>query len=175
MTHTSQTRNSTREEIKLQLKKLPSDKATGPDGITSCILQAGGECAIDMIYMYMLIVWEVQTYPCAWTLVSMQPIYKDRGKDRHCPSSYCGIYLLNTLTKLLEGLIESHLSQFTEKYDTLMSVQQGSRTSRQIMMPYSTHYHHTTEQAEWYSQLLLLRRLCYSIPLCPQKQISPHP
>jgi len=61
----------------------------------------------------------------------MQPIYKGRGKDRHCPSSYRGIYLLNTLTKLFEGLIESRLSQFTEKYDTLMSAQPGSRTSRQ--------------------------------------------
>ena len=49
----------TREEIKLQLKKLPSDKAAGPNGITNRILQAGGERAVDMIYMYMLIVWEV--------------------------------------------------------------------------------------------------------------------
>ena len=62
----------------------------------------------------------------------MQPIYKGGGKDRHCPSSYRGIYLLNTLTKLFEGLIESRLSQFTEKNDSLTSAQQGSRTSRQI-------------------------------------------
>jgi len=62
----------------------------------------------------------------------MQPIYKGGGKDRHCHSSYRSIYLLNTLTKLFEGLIESRLSQFTEKYDTLTSAQQGSHTSRQI-------------------------------------------
>jgi len=62
----------------------------------------------------------------------MQPIYKGGENDRHCPASYRGIYLLNTLTKLFEGLIESRLSQFTAKYDTLTSVQQGSRTSRQI-------------------------------------------
>ena len=71
------------------------------------------------------------TYPGAWALALMQPIYKGGGKDRHCPSSYRGIYLLTTLTKLFEGLIESSLSQFTEKYDTLTSAQQGSRTSRQ--------------------------------------------
>jgi len=62
----------------------------------------------------------------------MQPIYKGGGKDRHCSSSCRGIYLLNTLTKLFEGLIESRLSQFTGKYDTLTSARQGSRTSRQI-------------------------------------------
>jgi len=119
----------TREEIKLQLKKLPFDKAAGPHGITNRILQAGGKRAVDMIYMYMLIIWEVQTYPGVRALAMMQPIYKGGGKDRHCPSSYRGIYLLNTLTKLFEGLIESRLSQFTGKHDTLTSAQQGSRTS----------------------------------------------
>jgi len=43
------------------------------------------------------------------------------------------------------------------------------------MMPYTRTLHNTTEQAEWYSQLLLLRRLRYSIPLRPQNPISPHP
>jgi len=126
----------TREEIKTQLKNLPSDKAAGPDGIATRILQAGGDRAVDMIYIYMMmIIWEVQTYPGAWALALMKPIYKGAGKDRHCPSSYRGIYyLINTLTKLFKfkGLIESRLSQFNEKYDTLASAQQGSRTSRQM-------------------------------------------
>jgi len=122
----------TREEIKIQLKKLPSDKAAGPDGISNRILQAGGERAVDKIYKYMLIIWEVQKYSGAWALALMQSIYKGRGKDRHCPSSYRGIYLLNTLTKLFEGPIEYCLPQFTGKHDTLTSAQQGSRTSRQI-------------------------------------------
>jgi len=122
----------TREEIMTKLKHLPSVKATGPDGITNRILQAGGEQAVDMIYMYMMIIWEVQTYPGAWALALMQLICKGGGTDVDCPSSYRGIYLLNTLAKLFEGLIESRLSQFTEKHDTLTSAQQGSRTSRQI-------------------------------------------
>jgi len=53
-----------------------------------------------MIYMYMLIIWEMQTYPGAWALALMQTIYKGGGKDRYSPSSYRGIYLLNNLTKL---------------------------------------------------------------------------
>ena len=62
------------------LKHLPSDKAAGPDGITNRILQASGEQAIDMIYLYMLIIWEVETYPGAWASALMQPIYKGGGK-----------------------------------------------------------------------------------------------
>ena len=45
--------------------------------------------------------------------------------------SYRGIYLLNTLTKLFEGLMESRLSKFTEHNDTLTPSQQGSRITRQ--------------------------------------------
>ena len=45
-----------------------------------------------------------------------------------------GIYLLNTLTKLFEGLMEARLSKFTEFNDTLTPCQQGSRITRQ------THY-----------------------------------
>ena len=81
------------------LKHLPSDKAAGADGIQ----------ANYMIYLYMLIIWEVETYPGAWASALMQPIYKGGGKDRHSPVSYRGIYLLNTLTKLFEGLIWNHV------------------------------------------------------------------
>ena len=113
------------------LKHLPSDKAAGPDGITNRILQASGEQAIDMIYLYMLIIWEVETYPGAWASALMQPINKGGGKDRHSLVSYVGIHLLNTLTKLFEGLMEARLSKFTEFNDTLTPCQQGSRITRQ--------------------------------------------
>jgi len=113
------------------LKHLPSDKGAGPDGITNRILQASGEQAIDMIYLYMLIIWEVETYPGSWASALMQPIYKGGGKDRHSLVSYRVIYLLNTLTKLFEGLMEARLSKFTELNDTLTPSQQGSRITRQ--------------------------------------------
>jgi len=78
----------TREEVKDMLKLLPSDKAAGPDGVTNRILQASGEQAIDMIYLYVLIIWEVETYPGAWASALMQPIYKRGGKDQNSPVSY---------------------------------------------------------------------------------------
>jgi len=68
----NKTPTSCREEVKEKIKRLPSDKAAGADGITNRIMQASGEQAIDMIYLYMLIIWEVETYPGAWAL--MQPV-----------------------------------------------------------------------------------------------------
>jgi len=61
----------------------------------------------------------------------MQLTYKNGGKDCHSPVSYRGIYVLNTLTKLIEGLMEACLSEFTELHDTLTPSEQGSRITRQ--------------------------------------------
>jgi len=93
-------KNFTPEEVKEMIKRLPSDKAA----TANRILQISGEQAIDMICLYMLIIWEVQTCPWAWASALMQPIYKGGGKNRHSPVSYKDIYLLNTLTILFEGL-----------------------------------------------------------------------
>jgi len=78
-----------------------------------------------MIYLYMRVIREVETYPGAWASALMQPIYKGGGKDRHSPVPYRGIYLLNILTKLFEGLIEARLSKFTELNDTLSPLPAG--------------------------------------------------
>jgi len=58
-------KNPTREEVKEMIKRLLSDHASSPDGITNRILQASGEQAIDMIHLSLLITWEVETYPGA--------------------------------------------------------------------------------------------------------------
>ena len=88
-----------------------------------------------MIDLYMLIIWEEETYPGAWASALMQPIYKGGGKDGHSPGSYRGIYLLYTQTKLFDGLIESRLFKYTELNDTLTPSQQGSRPTRQTHDP----------------------------------------
>jgi len=91
----------TREEIKLQLKKLLSDKAAGPDEITNHILQAGGEPAVDMIYLYMLIIWEVQTYPGAWALALMNQFTREEARIDIAPpptvASTCSTLSLSSL------------------------------------------------------------------------------
>ena len=63
------------------------------------MLQAAGERAVDMMHMYMMMIWEVKTCPGAWALALMQQIH-----DSRCPASCRGIYLLNTLTKVFQGL-----------------------------------------------------------------------
>jgi len=84
------------------------------------------------MFLYISIIWETETYPVEWTLALLQPVYKDGGKNRVSPASYRGIYLLTTITKLFEGIIQARHTPFTEKHNTLTYSQQGSRPTRQI-------------------------------------------
>jgi len=65
-------------------KNFPLTKQLGPMAlqIESC---KEAETAVDMIYLYMLIIWQVENYFGAWASALMQPIYK--RKDRHSPIS----------------------------------------------------------------------------------------
>jgi hypothetical protein len=59
---------------------------------------------------------------------SLGLIVKIQGNDT---ASYRGIFLSNAMLKLFEGILESLLQVFTEKFDTLTPSQQGSRPGRQ--------------------------------------------
>jgi len=61
----------------------------------------------------------------------MQLIYKRGGQDRYFPVSYQDIYLLNTPTKIFEGLVKSRLSKYTQLNHTLTPSQKGSRPTLQ--------------------------------------------
>ena len=137
MNHTAQVPDAdlnapfVQEELCSNIRRLLSDKATGPDGISNRMLQLGGDQFIKLLYLHLSDVWRESTYPdqCASSL--MQPLYKGDGKDREDPASYRGIFLSNAMLKLFEGILESRLQVFTEKFDTLTPSQQGSRPGRQ--------------------------------------------
>ena len=119
------------QELSDHLKRLPPDKATGPDGISNRMLQSGGDAFLALLYCHLSNIWDTCVWPEAWASSLMQPIYKGDGKDRYDPASYRGIFLSNITLKLLEGVMEGRLKTFTEKYDTLTPQQQGSRPGRQ--------------------------------------------
>jgi hypothetical protein len=121
----------TREELRSNLRRLLSDKATGPDCITNRMLQLGGIQFQTLLFSHLSDVWRESIYPDQWESSLMQPLYKGDGKDREDPPSYRGIFLSNATLKLLEGILESRLKEFTETFDTLTPSQQGSRPDRQ--------------------------------------------
>ncbi len=108
----------TREELCSNLRRLFSDKATEPDGISNRMLQLGGIQFQTLLFFYLRDVWRERIYPDQW-VSSLQPLYKGDGKDRKDPASYRGIFLSSAILKLFEGILESRLKDFKEKAGTL--------------------------------------------------------
>ena len=122
------------------IKRLASDKATGPDDITNRILQTSEEQVIDMIYIYMVIIWEVETYPGAWgPYVTRWPLCNPCTKeaektDAHqCPTevSTYSTHLQNSLKTLL-----NHVSLNSQNSITpLPPLRRGHESPDKFMTP----------------------------------------
>jgi hypothetical protein len=70
-------------------------------------------------------------YPTKWKTATIVVLRKPSGKrDYVSPDAYRPISLLNTLGKLLEGVMARRLSYYAEKYKLLPDTQFGDRPGR---------------------------------------------
>ena len=66
---------------------------------------------------------ETITFPDAWKLARVTPIFKERGKDDN--SNYSPISVLPAISKLFEKLINAQLYQFMDKIGAFSTDQSG--------------------------------------------------
>ena len=164
-----------REKIRMQIKnsnqELPYNKAADPYWITNRILQARGECVVDMIYMYMIIIWDVQTYQGAWALALLQSICNQSATNQwsvllvllHC--GYVHIYSIMYLAARGPCCVDVSVA----------CVLVNDCESRDSMSPSRSSVSVLSRSLRCHHQLLLLRRLCHSIPLSPPNPTSLYP
>jgi len=122
------------QELQNEIKKLNSDKSPGDDGITNCMIQAGGPKFEEILHEVFGTLWQHKIQPKAWQMSLMQPIYKGGDKSREDPASYRGIYLSSALAKLFEGILISRLTKFTETHNTLTENQPSEKYTRYIVV-----------------------------------------
>jgi len=94
-------------------------------------VQAGDAEFQGLIFIFFNGLWEFHTQPSDWQLSLLQPIYIGHNKDKTDPASYRGIYLNDTLAKLLEGLLIARLTTHTELLNTLTDSQLGPKPNTQ--------------------------------------------
>jgi len=118
-------------ELTTQIKKLFSDKSSGPSAITNQMLLAGDAEFQSLILLLFNGIWESHVQPTDWQICLVQPIYKGHDKDKSDSASYRGMYLNDTLVKLFEGLLLARLTTHTELGNTLTSNQLGTKSCTQ--------------------------------------------
>ncbi len=117
----------TEPELNSAIAELPSKKAPGPDGITGKILKQAwkNDKFKRLLKALMTGCVDLGYHPREWRVGKVITLRKPGKKDYNNPRSYRPITLLNTISKLLERIIQKRLSYLVE--DKLPKAQYGGR------------------------------------------------
>ena len=89
-------------------------KSPGPDRIPYCFIHNLGKIARNHLLHLYNTIWKLGTLPNDWKRGTIIPIIKP-GKNKQSIEGYRPITLLNTMTKLMEKIINTRLIWFLEK------------------------------------------------------------
>uniref|UniRef100_A0A2M4CS98 Putative retrovirus-related pol polyprotein from type-1 retrotransposable element n=1 Tax=Anopheles darlingi TaxID=43151 RepID=A0A2M4CS98_ANODA len=117
------------EEVMEIGRKLPANKAPGPDGIPNVAVKTAIREAPDMFRVVLQKLLEEGHFPDKWKRQKLVLLPKP-GKPPGEASSYRPICLIDTVGKLLEKVILNRLSRYTEGENGLSERQFGFRKGR---------------------------------------------
>ena len=126
----------TREIYDDHLRRLPNNKAAGPDGIPNEILKMMPEAFHDVMHAFLAHIGRSGKTPASWKASHTILLYK-KG-DPLMVKNYRPIALANTMYKLWTSIVTTLMSDFAEEHSILHEGQEGFRrhrnTERQIQM-----------------------------------------
>ena len=114
---------TTTAAIRRYIRKLPSDKAPGPDGITNLVLKSLAPSIAYPLCLIFNLSFRTGRFPSAWKTANVIPIYK-KG-SRHEASNYRPISPLSCVSKLCEHVFYDQL--YCHVSSRLSSAQSGFR------------------------------------------------
>jgi len=117
------------------IRKLATNKATGPDGIPNELLMCLPTEMHTVIHKLMQISWILGETPDCWKTSHTVMLYKK--SDPYLPQNYRPIGLNNSVAKLWTSLITNTISTYSETNHILSTCQEGFRkdksTYRQLL------------------------------------------
>ena len=122
-------------ELKLAIKKLPSKKAPGEDGIFNQFLKHFDKPLRQEILTLSNLIWTTGEIPSSFTRSLICPIFKQGTKPSEECCSYRPIALTSCLSKLIERLVMTHLMYRLEHDGTISHFQSAYRRGRSTLDP----------------------------------------
>ncbi|KAI0995005.1 hypothetical protein K3495_g13177 [Podosphaera aphanis] len=120
----------TQQEIEKAPRKLPNDKAPGPDGIPNRLLKNCSKTLSKVLAELFNACLRLGYHPNKFKESTTIVIRKPQKPSYDTPKSYRPIALLNTMGKLLEKLVANRISDAAENYNLLPDEQTGARLKR---------------------------------------------
>lgn len=118
---------TTPNQIHEIIKKLPNNKAPGPDTLPNIVLKNLPQKAIVAIASIINKIITLQYFPKQWKNAIVIPILKP-SKNPQDPSSYRPISLLDTMSKVAEKIISNNLNIYIKKNKLINKEQLGFRS-----------------------------------------------
>ncbi len=119
------------EEVRKCVLKSRNKKATGIDEIPNEVLKH--ENVIVMLHQFLNLVFDCGLVPNLWKLAIINPIPKDKSRDKRIPLNYRGISLLCTMQKMYTSILNNRLLNFFETSGCLVEEQNGFRPNRSCL------------------------------------------
>ena len=116
----------TKGEIEKNILSMPSNKASGADGLSVKILKAAAPAISSSLARLINHCIDNGCVPSAWKLAKVIPIYKGKG-SRDDMSNYRPISVLPLLSKMFEKHIHSALCSLLKENNLLYKLQSGFR------------------------------------------------
>ena len=119
------------ETILQIVEKLKDKKSAGVDGISNHLLKRTAECMIKPLYKLVNRSLLSGIFPKQMKVAMVIPLYKgvDAG-SRHQYTNYRPIAILNSISKVLEKVVEGKLRSYLDYHDLFSPCQYGFRTKR---------------------------------------------
>ena len=106
-----------------ELKMLKVDKAAGPDGLPSILLQACAEVLVTPLTAIFRKSLEVGKLPLDWKQAIITPLFKKGKKVK--PGNYRPVSLTSQVCKVLERIVKKHIINYFEENQYMSTHQHG--------------------------------------------------
>jgi hypothetical protein len=126
LTHTSEPKLTTPEEVQKAIRGLKVSKAPGPNGIPNGALKHLPQRAVSLLALLFNAILLTHHFPSVWKHARVISILKP-GKDPALPSSYRPISLLDAIGKLFEKILLARILHEVSECGLIRDEQFGYR------------------------------------------------
>jgi hypothetical protein len=118
------------QQIEKTIRRLPSYKAPGPDGIPNIVLQKCFDLIADhLLHVYQAMIRLGQFYD-PWREFSTIVLKKPDKPSYEVPKAYCPIALISTMAKVLTAIVVENISCLVEQHQLLPKTHFWGRPGR---------------------------------------------
>lgn len=120
----------TEEDVRAALRRLPANKAPGPDSIPNTMLKKCSDSLSPLLSRIFSACLDIGYHPLPFKESTTVVLRKPQKPDYTKPGAYRPIALLNTMAKTLEAIVARRMSKEAEARGLLPQSQMGARPGR---------------------------------------------